>query len=295
MKQKNGAYRIVVVIMAVMLLFVGGCSLFEPTSVPPAPTDGLVVKILDIGQGDAVLVREKQTVILIDTGDIEKRDRLVRLLDAEGIERIDILVITHPHADHLGGFAQLAKRYKIGQIYDCGKPTKTAVYRDYLKTVKEKQIPFTVVKQGDVLTWGESLRFEVYGPPKLSGEYDDLNNASIVGRLVYGDFSLLLTGDCESAGEKAIVKKYKDRLKSTLLKAPHHGSRTSSSSVFLKTVAPQAVLISVGADNEYGHPHEVICKRYAKFGFDVYRTDTDGTITVTSDGRTYEIEKENVR
>lgn len=294
MKQ-NGVYRFIVILVMALAMFVGGCALFEPTSAPPTAREGVTVKVLDVGQGDAILVRERDKVILIDTGDIEERARLIRLLEQERIERIDILLITHPHADHLGGFAELVKHYAIGQIYDCGKQTKTAVYRDYLKTVKTQKIPFTVVKQGEVLNWSDSLRFEVYGPPKLSGDNDNLNNASIVGRLVYGDFSMMLTGDSETAAEKAIVKKYQDRLGSTILKASHHGSKTASSAVFLKAVHPKAVLISAGAGNEYGHPHKEVLRRYNKFGFDVYRTDTDGTITVTSDGKTYAVKKENVR
>ena len=294
MKQ-NAVYRILVAVMVTMLLLVGGCSFFEPTTAPPAPSEGVTVTMLDVGQGDAVLVRSKEKVVLIDTGDIDERDRLMRALKEERIEKIDVLMITHPHADHLGGFAEVVKRYEIGQVYDCGKTTTTAVYRDYLKTIKNKKIPFKFVKQCDVLDFGGGVWFEVVGPPKLTGDDADLNNASIVGRLVYGEFTMMFTGDAETAAEKAILKKYDRQLSSAILKAPHHGSKTSSSAAFLKAVSPSAVLISVGADNEYGHPHQAVIKRYQKQGADIYRTDRDGTITVVSDGKSYTVKKGNAK
>ncbi|MBQ6713114.1 MAG: MBL fold metallo-hydrolase, partial [Selenomonadales bacterium] len=117
----------------------------------------------------------------------------------------------------------------------------------------------------------------------------------IVGRLVYGDFTMMFTGDTESVAEKAIVKKYGKQMKSDVLKSSHHGSKTSSSNVFLKAVMPKTVLISVGAGNDYGHPHQNIMKRYQKQGCDIYRTDRDGTITIHSDGSSYTVEKEKAR
>ena len=291
--KRNAVYRILVAILAIALFAVGGCSFLEPTTAPQK--DGLTIKVLDVGQGDAILVRSKEKTILIDTSDIDEREQLVRQLQKENVKKIDALMITHPHADHIGGFAEVAKRCDIGQIYDSGKTTTTAVYKDYLKTVKKKNIPFHVVKQGETLDFGDGVRFEVLGPPKLKGDDDNLNNASIVGRLVYGDFAMMFTGDTESAAEKAIVKKYGKQMKSDVLKASHHGSKTSSSNVFLKAVTPKTVLISVGAGNDYGHPHQNIMKRYQKQGYDIYRTDRDGTITVHSDGRSYTVKKETAK
>ena len=176
--KRNTVYRILVTIVAILLFAVGGCSFLEPTTAPQK--DGLTIKMLDVGQGDAILVRSKEKTILIGTSDIDEREQLVRQLKKENVKKVDVLMITHPHADHIGGFAEVAKHCDIGQIYDCGKTTTTAVYKDYLKTIKKKNIPFHVVKQGEKLDFGDGICFEVLGPPKLKGDDDDLNNASIV-------------------------------------------------------------------------------------------------------------------
>lgn len=291
--KRNAVYRILVAAVAILLFVVGGCSFLEPTTAPPS--NGLTIKVLDVGQGDAILVRSKEKTILIDTSDIDEREKLVRQLEKENIKKLDVLMITHPHADHIGGFAEVAKCYEIGQIYDSGKSTTTAVYKDYLKTIKKKNIPFHVVKQGETLDFGDGVRFEVLGPPKLNGDDDNLNNASIVGRLVYGEFTMMFTGDAESASEKAILKKYGKQMESAVLKASHHGSKTSSSNDFLKKVEPKTVLISVGAGNDYGHPHQNVMKRYQKQGAEIYRTDKDGTITIVSDGKSYTVKKEKAK
>lgn len=120
----------------------------------------------------------------------------------------------------------------------------------------------------------------------------DLNADSIVGKLIYGDFSMLFTGDSEAETEKDLLKTYGTDLKSTILKVPHHGSKTSSDRSYLQAVAPDAGLISLGAGNDYGHPHKVTLNKYNALNIKLYRTDQDGSITVTTDGKTYNIQKE---
>ena len=184
----------------------------------------------------------------------------------------------------------LFQRYKVREVYDNGQLTTTALYRRYLKDIKQKQIAYKALKAGDMLDFGGGVSFQVLSPTaELLQASKDLNGNSIVGRLAYGEFSMLFTGDSEAETEKGILQRYGSQLKSTVLKSPHHGSKTSSSTRYLKAVAPEAVLISLGAGNDYGHPHKVTLKRYEKQGCKVYRTDQSGTITVETDGKTYQI------
>lgn len=252
----------------------------------------LVVKVLDIGQGDAILIRTAGQNVLVDTGDIGTRDKLVAYIKKEGITTIDKVIITHPHADHLGGMPGIIENFKVSQIYDSGQTATTALYRKYLSLVQSKKIPFTVLTAGTEIVISSDVKLKIFAPEKPFIGDSDLNNNSIVAKLIYNEFSMLLTGDAEKESEERMLKNYKAELKSSILKAGHHGSNTSSSLPFLKTVAPEAAIISLGANNDYHHPHPSILKRYGEAKIKVYRTDTDGTVTVSSDGKTYTITKE---
>ena len=280
-----------------VLFFAAGCAASTAKSEPAGQQDaaaGVTVKMLDVGQGDALLLRTGEQTILIDSGDVDARDKLLRELRAEGVTTIDKLIITHPHADHMGGAEMLFANFTVKEVYDNGQPTTTALYRKYLKDIKAHSIAYKNLKEGDTLDFGGGVSFQVLSPTgEMLSTSKDLNGNSIVGRLVYGDFSMLFTGDSESEAEKRMLARYGKQLKSTILKAPHHGSKTSSSASYLKAVAPEAVLISLGAGNDYGHPHAATLKRYEKLGCKVYRTDQQGSITSHSDGHTYEIEGEN--
>lgn len=275
--------------LILVLVLAAGCG--KPTE--RAKVDNLVVNVIDIGQGDAILIRTPAHVTLIDAGDTPARDKLVAYIKKQGVSTIDTLIITHPHADHIGGAAAVLDNFAVKRIYDSGQVTTSALYRNYLAAVKKKNIPFAVVAAGqDIDIGGATLQILSPPSPPIKGGDADLNNNSIVARLVYGSFAMLLAADAESEAEAAMVKKYGDSLKSQVLKSGHHGSRTSSSPPFLKAVAPEAAVISVGADNEYHHPHPSLLKRYGDHKLKVWRTDTGGTVTVASDGKTYTITKE---
>lgn len=261
-------------------------------SAVPAQAGNLVVKVLDVGQSDAILVKAGDQTMLIDSGDISTREQLLKQLQQAGVTRLDKVVITHPHADHLGGMPVLMEKYPIGMIYDSGQTTTTALYRTYMTEVKKKNIPFTVVKAGQSVTLSEGVTFDVLGPQQPFLTESPLNNNSIVLRLQYGQFSMLFTGDAEKEAEERLVKQYGGKLQSQVLKSGHHGSNTSSSPLFLKAVAPAAVVISVGVNNDYHHPHPATLKKYAEAKYQVYRTDQQGAVTITSDGNTYSITKE---
>jgi competence protein ComEC len=158
--------------------------------------------------------------------------------------------------------------------------------------VKKKNIPFALLAAGQEVDIGGGTLKILNPPPQFFTGEGALNNNSIVARLVYGNFAMLLAADAEREAEAAMVKKFGTGLRSQVLKSGHHGSRTSSAAAFLKAVDPEVVVISVGAGNEYHHPHPSVLKRYADKKIKIYRTDTDGTVTITSDGKTYEVFKE---
>lgn len=231
---------------------------------------------------------------MIDTGDVDERDRLEKLLKERNISTIDKLIITHPHADHIGGAYVVFKNVNVKEVYDNGDATTSKTYQTYLKNIKQKNIAYHQLKAGDTVDFGDGVSFKVFSPTeKMIKNDDDLNNNSIVGQLRYKDFTMLFTGDSERDAEQNMVKSYGDELQSDVLKSPHHGSRTSSSDDYLKTVKAKDVIISLAADNEYGHPHKQTLDRYKKYNMNVYRTDQDGTITITTDGSDdYTISKE---
>mgnify|MGYP000936887380 CR=1 FL=1 len=279
------------------------------------------ITMLNVGQGDSILIKTPNQTVLIDTGDVDEREKLTAELNKAGVKKIDKVILTHPHADHIGGMDVVLKDHEVGTVYDNGMPSTSKLYIGYMKQLKAKNIKHETLKTGDKLDFGGGVSFEVLYPTadlqkkgQDKGYKHDPNNESIVGRLVYGDFSMLFTGDAETPVEEAILKA-NGKVKSTILKAPHHGSSTSASPEYLKAVWPEAVLISCGVNNDYGHPHAEVLARYKgektftdrktgktkntklvkndkgeTLAAKTYETDKDGTITVTTDGKKYEIQ-----
>jgi competence protein ComEC len=285
------------IIIGVTMLVIAGCDKENAKSASLSVkqtqnTSQLTVKVLDIGQGDAILIRAAGQTVLVDTGDIGTRDKLVEYIKKEGITTIDKVIITHPHADHLGGMLGILENFKVSQIYDSGQTTTTALYRKYLSLVQKKEIPFTVLTAGTEIEITDEIKLKVFAPEKPFITESELNNNSVVTKLMYRNFSMLLTGDAEKESEARMLKAYRTELKSNVLKVGHHGSNTSSSVDFLKAVAPEVAVISLGANNDYHHPHPTTLKRYEEAKVKVYRTDTNGTVTINSDGKTYTVTKE---
>lgn len=294
---RKGLWLIMLLIVAMMVVLTGCGKSTAKTSeqgqVAKNEKDSLlIVKVLDIGQGDAILIRASGQNILVDTGDIATRDKLVAYIKKEGITTIDKVIITHPHADHLGGMPGVIENFKVGQIYDSGKTATTALYRQYMSAVDKKKIPFTVVAAGSEVAIGTDIKLKFLAPDQSLLADAEVNNSSVVAKLIYNKFSMLLTGDAQKESEALMLKKYAGELKSNVLKVGHHGSNTSSSPEFLRAVEPEAAIISLGANNDYHHPHPSTLKKFAAAKLKVYRTDENGTVTITSDGKTYEIIKE---
>lgn len=288
------------IMAALALAGCGGATNGEADKQPASPGGKLTVTVLNVGQGDSILVRTPTQTILVDTSDLDEHENLRRELKKHKVTTVDKLITTHPHADHLGGASVVLKECDVKAVYDNGVPSTAKFYLNYLKTVKEKKIAYKNLKAGDTLDFGGGVKFKVLSPTKEMVENPatsakngkvDLNATSIVGRLTFGDFAMMLTGDIETEGEKAIVEKNKN-IKCQVLKVGHHGSKTSSSNAFLKAVQPEVAIISCGAGNDYGHPHKAPVDRLTAAKAKIYRTDTMGNITVTSDGKTYKVKEE---
>ncbi len=263
--------------------FLGGGRNAQPV------TEGNVeFHFIDAGQGDAAIIRTSKGVVLIDTSVNDFENGLKAYLDQFGITTIDYAVFTHPDEDHIGGADMIMKTYDVRQVILSGYTKTTKTYTNMMDAIEASEAKVTIPQPGDVFTLGE-LTMEALAPLE---DYDDANEASVVLRVDYGATSVLFTGDAEKESEKDMVKQYSlsGKLDCDLLKAGHHGSRTSSSEDFLKAVTPEIVVISCGAENEYGHPHGETVARYEKMKTAIYRTDEMGTIVFVSDGTTLKVD-----
>ena len=253
----------------------------------------LEIYFVDVGQGDCTLIKTpKEKSILVDGGDgnSEKYDYgkkvvLPYLLDRK-ISKLDYIIISHFDSDHVGGIISIIKEIKVEKIVIGKQFVESENFKLFLEIAKEKNIQLQIVEVGDIIHIEKDLLFYVLWPTseKIVNE-NILNNNSLVGKLVYKNFSMLFTGDIEEIAEKEILKKYEnDQLNSTVLKVAHHGSKTSSTMEFLENVNPKYALIGVGKNNNFGHPSNVTIENLNKIGTNIFRTDENGEITIKTDG-----------
>lgn len=260
------------------------------SAIPAAGDNILTACFLDVGQADCELFYLPDgKVMLIDAGNRGDGEKLVAYLKDENLTKIDYLIATHPHADHIGGMSDVIDAFDIGQIFApklaaSDIPT-SKTYEDFLTSVQNKGLKITTAKHGTTLFEGEDYKAECFSP--VNESYDSLNNYSVTVKLTYGVHSFLLTGDAEQESEKQMLEKGYDA-DCDVLKVGHHGSSTSSSAEFLKAASPKYAVISCGADNSYGHPHaETILALENLSGLEKYfRTDLDNTVIFKADGKT---------
>jgi competence protein ComEC len=268
----------------------------------PGPANHhLEVVFLDVGQGDSILIKTPYgQKILIDGGPdnkvIKKLGSNLSFFDRD----IDLVILTHPHADHVTGLVEVLKRYKVKKIMATGVLHDTPEYLAWLREIEKQKIPFEIVAGKQKIALGDNLRMEIFYPleslvnkkvaagdaPLALGK--KLNNTSIVSKLIYGQTAFLFTGDIEEEVEQELIKAGVD-LKADVLKVAHHGSDSSTSEEFLKAVMPWIAVIEAGKNNQFNLPDYRIVKRLENKGVHVYRTDENGDIKIISDGEKVEV------
>jgi competence protein ComEC len=266
----------------------------ESTATPANGT--LEVHYINVGQSvSTLIVGPKGETMLVDTGHYnDDGEYVLEYLQAHDITRIDHLVTSHNDADHIGGNAAIIEYYEmdadgIGAVYDPGIAASTQTYAEYLDAIETHDVTLYETREGDSVEFG-SVDVDVLGPPEPYLENEARNENSIVLKLTYGETSFLLSGDAEDDQEKYLVDTYGSQLESTILKAGHHGSASSSSEAFLDTVQPQAVVVSSAYDSQYGHPSDDVLQRLSERSIPTYWTATHGNIVLVSNGQAVSVQ-----
>ncbi len=268
---------------------------FSAVSAPVSPSSGqaewenpLRVHFIDVGQGDCSLVQcPDGTTILVDGGRIWTYPFLLDYLRKAGVEKIDLLVVSHPHGDHYGGLIKVLKTFPVAEILDSGKEDTTEHYQRYLETVRSlPEVGFKLARAGEKLTFGGVEILIIHPSSRL---LSSPNNCSIIMKLTYGDVGFLFTGDAEGEAEREATSRGYN-LRSTVLKVGHHGSRTSTGPAFLSRVAPRYAVIPAGENNSYGHPHPETTRRLQMRRTRIYQTGTEGTVIFLTDGKDLRVE-----
>lgn len=239
----------------------------------------LCVHYIDVGQGDSIYVKlPNGENLLIDAGDNDAGVNVTGYLKDLKVKKIDYLVATHPHSDHIGGMDDVINKFDIETMYMPDVTHNTSTFSSLLDAIEKNNVKLKVAKSGVSILKEENLSVDILSPDGKT--YEDMNNYSAVVKITYGDTAFLFMGDAE----KVIENKLKSGLKSDVIKVGHHGSDTSTGEKFLQRVSPEVAVISVGENNDYSHPHNEVVSRLKKHNINIFRTDYDGTVVIGSDG-----------
>ncbi|MCS7229027.1 MAG: DNA internalization-related competence protein ComEC/Rec2 [Candidatus Kryptonium sp.] len=270
------------------------------TSETPYSSSNFEITVLDVGQGDAIFVQFPDGKnLLVDGGNktfnFDPGERIIEpFLKRKGVRRIDAILVTHPHNDHIGGIPYILENFEVGMVIDNGLSYNSSIYQKYIEIIRKKGIKHITARAGNKIELTEQARIYILHPTEFfvkaketeknynSGQ--EINNSSVVIKIQYGNNSFLLTGDAEKEAEEAMIRVYDTFLKSDWIKVGHHGSETSSSPAFVLKVKPQWAVISVGKYNKYNHPSDIVLRRYNLIGTKIHRTDEEGAGVFRSDG-----------
>jgi competence protein ComEC len=256
-----------------------------PTSVPVQANQPFRVHFIDVGQGDSILIQTTDGKnVLIDGGDTDTG--VVSYLKSVGVQQIDLMIATHPHADHIGGLVQVLRAFPVSKVVTNGQAYTTSVYEDFLDAIASSKAEYAEVKRGDMLQVG-TLKMNVLSPVALTDP--DLNENSIVLRFSDGRTTYLMMGDAGANTEAALLASGMP-LKANILKVGHHGSTSGSTPAFLQAVAPKVAVYSAGVNNPYGHPALQTIKSLTQVGATIYGTDVNGTVLVKGSAQGYQVD-----
>ena len=276
---------------------------------PAVAAENLTAHFIDVGQGDSILLQFKNKSLLIDGGPPEMGPRLEEYLRAQNVSRLDLLILTHPHDDHIGGLIAVLEDLPVNEAIDNGENDSSLIYKRFRALIDKKNISYASAFAGQEIDLDPALKIEVIWPPQggisngaklnrnkaiknpwesilvraLSG---DMNQNSLVLRITYDRISLLLMGDADTVVEGILISSG-GNLSSQILKVGHHGGTSASGPEFLEKVRPLVSIISVGEENYYGYPTERTLSNLKAAGSSVYRTDTCGDVIITTDGLNY--------
>ncbi|ABX05409.1 MAG TPA: MBL fold metallo-hydrolase [Herpetosiphon sp.] len=260
-----------------------------PNQSPPnqrlATGQTLRIHVIDVDQGDSILIQTPQGMnALIDGG--YDNGLALEYLHQQGIQRIDHMIVSHPHADHIGGLVEVLNSLEVGSIWTSGAVHSTSYFENLLDAIDRQQVPYREVKTQESIPLGDLSLLVVRSEPQAG----DLNDTSLILRLEYGQFSMLFTGDAEASSEVDVLQTTPNLLPATVLKVGHHGSYTSTTPAFALAVDPTLAIYSAGRNNSYGHPHQQTLTTLCNLGATVYGTDRHGTVVITSDGLEYQVQ-----
>ncbi|MFN7250078.1 MAG: MBL fold metallo-hydrolase [Anaerobacillus sp.] len=241
------------------------------------------IHFIDVGQGDATLLQGPNFTVLIDAGRHDRND-VVPYLTSVGVKELDLLIGTHPHADHIGQMDKVMQAFPVKEVWMSGDSHTSKIFERVLNAIFEHEVEYYEPRAGEQFDIG-SLHIRVVNPVELTG---DLHDGSISLVATYGDISILLTGDAEKQTEAAMLDR-KEAINAHIFQLGHHGSSTSSTEKFVKEVNPEIVIYSAGADNSYGHPHQEVIELFSTLHIPMYGTIKNGTIVISTDGLAYTI------
>ena len=298
MKKHKGNRKAQFIIIVVFCFIAIGTYVFGTDFVPnmssqksgQSVSGNLEISYLDVGQGDSAYIRVNDFDILIDAGPRSDSDKLMKQLEAKNIDDFEMIIATHPHEDHIGGMVDVFNRYDVESFYMPSVTHTTKTFENMINAVAKEGIKVQTIKEGMSFDLGQGAKIDVYSP--IYESYEEFNDYSPIMKLIFGETEFIFTGDAEAHAEQDVVAKYPNDLKADVLKFGHHGSSTSSTEEFLQSVDPDYGIISCGVDNKYGHPHKETLDKITKFNIKAYRTDKQGQITLTSDGKNISIKSE---